>query len=191
MISNTNMDKTNLQVIRESFGRVSYSHKTHEKEVEIQSRYVTIVKWVNIGLIAITTGSLLGALFAGQTLVIIGAFFSALTLGFSIYQLSFDPEKKAVRHKQVANSLWLIREKYVNLMADIINGHLKEDGIVKRRDDLLNELDVVYKSAPETSTEAYKLAQQALKIDEELTFSDKELNQLLPASLHINGAKNK
>jgi len=185
------MDKTNLQVIRESFGRVSYSHKTHEKEVEIQSRYVTIVKWVNIGLIAITTGSLLGALFAGQTLVIIGAFFSALTLGFSIYQLSFDPEKKAVRHKQVANSLWLIREKYVNLMADIINGHLKEDGIVKRRDDLLNELDVVYKSAPETSTEAYKLAQQALKIDEELTFSDKELNQLLPASLHINGAKNK
>lgn len=185
------MDKTNLQVIRESFGRVSYSHKTHEKEVEIQSRFVKIVKWVNIVLIAITTGSLLSALFVGKILVIVGAIFSAITLGFSIYQLSFDPEKKAARHKQAANSLWLIREKYVNLMADIINGHIKEDGIVRRRDDLINELDVVYKSAPETSSAAYKMAQQALKIDEELTFSDKELNQLLPASLHINSSKSK
>lgn len=189
MILNINMDKTNLRVIRESFGKVCYSHKTHEKEVQIQSRNVTKVKWINIVLIAITTGSLLSTLFAGQNLLIAGAIFSAITLGFSIFQLSFDPEKKAVSHKQAANSLWLIREKYVNLMADVINGHLKEDGIVKRRDDLLNELDVVYKSAPETSSVAYKLAQQALKIDEELTFSDKELNQLLPVSLHINGSK--
>lgn len=185
------MDKTNLQVIRESFGRVCYSHKTHEKEVEIQSRNATKVKWVNIILIAITTGSLLGTLFAGQNLLIVGAIFSAITLGFSIFQLSFDPEKKAVSHKQAANSLWLIREKYVNLMADVISEHLKEDGIVKRRDDLLNELDVVYKSSPETSSAAYKMAQEALKLNEELTFSNKELNQLLPASLHINRSKNK
>jgi len=31
------MDKTNLQVIRESFGRVAYSHKTHEKAAEIEN----------------------------------------------------------------------------------------------------------------------------------------------------------
>lgn len=185
------MDKTNLQVIRESFGRVCYTHKTHEKEVEIQSRNVTKVKWVNIVLITITTGSLLSTLFAGQNLIIVGVIFSAISLGFSIFQLSFDPEKKAASHKQAANSLWLIREKYVNLMADIINEHIKEDGISKRRDDLLNELDLIYRSAPETSSTAYKMAQQALKINEELTFSDKELNQLLPASLHIIGSKSK
>ena len=185
------MDKYNLQVIRESFGRVCYSHKTHEKDMEMQAKNVTIVKWVNIILIAITTGSLLSTLFAGQNLIFVGAIFSAITLGFSIFQLSFDPEKKATSHKQAANSLWLIREKYVNLMTDILSGHLKEDGIVKRRDDLLNELDVVYKSAPETSSRAYKMAQEALKFNEELTFSDKELNQLLPASLHITNSKSK
>lgn len=191
MIFGTNMDKTNLQVIRESFGRVSYSHKTNEKEADIQSRNVTIVKWVNIGLIAITTGSLLSTLFAGQNLIIVSAVFSAITLGFSIFQLSFDPEKKAARHKQVANSLWLIREKYVNLMADIINPSISKNEIIKRRDELTNELDLIYKSAPSTSSEAYKNAQLALKINEELTFSDKELNQLLPASLHITGSKSK
>ena len=30
------MDITNLQTIRESFGRVVYSHKTHEKAAEIE-----------------------------------------------------------------------------------------------------------------------------------------------------------
>lgn len=185
------MDRTNLQVIRESFGRVSYSHKTHLKEVEIQSGYATIVKWINIVLIGITTGSLLSTLFTGQNLIIIGAIFSAITLGFSIFQLSFDPEKKAARHKQVADSLWLIREKYVNLMADIINDDIEEKEIVKQRDALINQLDLIYKSAPSTSSKAYKMAQKALKIDEELTFSDKELNQLLPASLHISASKSK
>lgn len=185
------MDKTNLQVIRESFGRVSYSHKTHEKDAEIESHNATIVKWINISLIAITTGSLLSTLFIGQSLLIVSAVFSAITLGFSIFQLSFDPEKKAARHKQVANSLWLIREKYVNLMADIINSSISKNEIIKRRDELINELDVIYKSAPGTSSDAYKKAQQALKLNEELTFSDKEINQLLPVSLHITGSKSK
>ncbi len=38
----------NVQAIRESFGRVVYSHKTHEKAREIESSKVTTVKWANI-----------------------------------------------------------------------------------------------------------------------------------------------
>lgn len=183
------MDKTNLQVIRESFGRVCYSHKTHEKDAEMQSGYATAVKWVNIGLIALTTGSLLSTLFTEQNLIVISAILSAITLGFSIFQISFNPEKKAARHKQVANSLWLIREKYINLMADIINSSIKENEIIKRRDDLMNELDFIYKAAPSTSSTAYEKARVALQLNEELTFSDKEINQFLPESLHVISAK--
>lgn len=183
------MDTTNLQVIRESFGRVCYSHKTHEKDAEIQSGYATKVKWVNIALIAITTGSLLSTLFTEQNLIIISAIFSAISLGFSIFQLSFNPQKKAARHKQVANSLWLIREKYINLMADVINSSIKPNEIIKRRDELISELDLIYKSAPATSSAAYERARVALQLNEELTFSDKEINQFLPDSLHIMSAK--
>lgn len=38
------MDKINLQVIRESFGRTVYSHKTYEKEFEIQECKANIFK---------------------------------------------------------------------------------------------------------------------------------------------------
>jgi hypothetical protein len=183
------MDITNLKVIRESFGRVCYSHKTHEKDAEMLTETASKVKWVNIILIGITSGTLLTTFFGGQQLLIVSAIFSALTLAFSIFQLSFDPQDEAVRHKHAANSLWLIREKYISLMTDIINLSIKQDTIVKRRDDLINELDVVYKSAPTTSGKAYKKAQKALQLDEELTFKDKEIDQLLPESLHIQKLK--
>ncbi len=44
-----------VQAIRESFGRVVYSHKTHEKAREIQSRRASLVKWVNILLATATS----------------------------------------------------------------------------------------------------------------------------------------
>lgn len=184
------MDKTNLQVIREAFGRVVYSHKTHEKEAEIQLGYANWVKWINIILIAVTTGSLLKAIFSNEQIyVIVSAITSVLTLGFSIFQLSFNPEQKGSKHKQVANSLWLIREKYIGLMTDIITGALNKSEITTRRDAFISDLDLIYKSAPSTSNQAYEKAREALQIKDEFTFSDHEINQFLPVELHIKGAK--
>ena len=183
------MDKTNLELIRESFGRVAYSHKTHEKEAEIQKTFGTITKWVNIVLIALTAGSLLTTLLSGPNLIVVSAILSTITLAFAIFQLSFNPEQKASNHKQAANSLWLIREKHVNLMADIINESAKKQDITQRRDTLTSDLDLIYKSAPATSSWAYKKAREALKFNEELTFSDKEINQLLPKKLQVNKPK--
>jgi len=44
---------------------------------------------------------------------------------------------------------------------------------------------MIYKFAPITSTKAYSKAQKALKINEELTFSDKEIDQFLPEELKL------
>lgn len=183
------MDKANLQVIREAFGRVVYTHKTHEKEADIQFGQSNWVKWVNIGLIAITTGSLLSTIFTSTNLVLVSAISSSLNLGFSIFQLSFSPEQKGAKHKQVASSLWLIRERYLCLMTDIISGSLTKSEIISKRDSLINDLDLIYKSAPATSNKAYEQAREALQVKEEFTFSDDELNKFLPTELHFKGAK--
>ena len=178
------MDNINLRVIRESFGRVVYSHKTHEKEAEIQSCYAKCSKWVNVILVTLTSSSLVGALVTTQkNYVIASAVCSALALAAVIFQLSFSPDEKAERHKQAANLLWFIRERYVNLMADIQNESITSAEIISRRDAVLRELDVVYKSAPATSPTAYKSARTALKIREELTFTDAEIDQFLPEGL--------
>lgn len=181
------MDKTNLQVIRESFGRVVYSHKTHEKAAEIENSKADTVKWINVILTTLTSGTIVSTIFTNQSLLVyVSAFLSALTLAFIIFQLSFDPEQKAEKHRQSAKELWYVREKYVNLIADIMNNRLSEEAISSKRDQFVDELKLIYKFAPITTSLAYKKAQKALKINEELTFSDKEIDNFLPNGLKIS-----
>jgi len=178
------MDKANLQIIRESFGRVVYSHKTHEKDAEIANSQAKITKWINIVLTVFTCGTLISTIATNEIiLTYVSALFSTFTLAFIIFQLSFNPETKAEKHRQLAKELWYIREKYVNLMADIINGRISDDTIITRRNEIIEELKLIYKFAPITSSKAYKKAQVALKINEELTFSDDEIDQFLPNEL--------
>jgi len=180
------MDKTNLQVIRESFGRVVYSHKTHEKEAEIFSCWAVTTRWINIVLTSLTSGTLISTIITNQiVLTYISAFLATITLAFVIFQLSFNPGEKAEKHRQIAKELWLVREQYLNLIADIINDKISEDTILSRRNELLEKLHIIYKFAPITSSMAYKKAQEALKINEELTFSEEEINQFLPEGLKI------
>ena len=180
------MDKTNLQVIRESFGRVVYSHKTHEKDAEISSCYATATKWANIILTTITSGTLITTIIINQSILIyVSAVLSSITLAFAIFQLSFNPEEKTEKHRQLAKELWYVREKYVNLMADILGEIINDDTMTTRRNNLIEELNLIYKFAPTTSTKAYKKAQEALKINEELTFSEEEIDQFLPNELKL------
>ena len=55
--------------------------------------------------------------------------------------------------------------------------------IKKRRDDLQEQLYSVYKGSPRTISKAYKEACTALKKNEELTFSDAEIDAFLPSQL--------
>jgi len=181
------MDKTNLQVIRESFGRVVYTHKTHEKDAEIATFHATITKWVNIILTTLTSGTLISTIVTNQiTLTYLSAIFSFLTLAFIIFQLSFNPDEEAEKHRCLAKELWYVREKYLNLMADMVSGKISDDTVIMRRNELIEELKLIYKFAPTTSSKAYKQAQKALKVNEELTFSDDEIDQFLPDNLKLS-----
>ena len=54
---------------------------------------------------------------------------------------------------------------------------------MNRRDALLENLHGVYSEAPSTNNPAYKKAQEALQQREEMTFSDAEIDALLPSEL--------
>jgi len=181
------MDKINLQIIRESFGRVVYSHKTYEKEFEIQELHARRFKWVNLIVLVLGSSGLFGSLIADQNyLLILGSIFTFSGLGLAIFQMSFDPEGKAYKYKQTAHQLWQVREKYTCLIADIMNEKITEENILGERDHLLRDLDLIYKNALPTTSKAYKMASVALREQEEFTFSDDEINKFLPKNLWLN-----
>jgi hypothetical protein len=177
--------KHNVEAIRESFGRVVYSHKTHEKAREIESAKADRVKWINIVLTTLTSAALVSTIITNQkTLLYVSSILSASALAFVIFQLSFDPAKEAERHRAAAKELWYVREKYVNLLTHI-KANTNAVDVIGRRDELIEELKLIYKFAPDTSSRAYRAAQQALKVSEDMTFSVEEIDAFLPDSLRL------
>lgn len=94
-----------------------------------------------------------------------------------------DPGQGAEKHKKVASDLWDVRESYLSLLTDLRSAIGNEDMIRTKRDELQARLAKIYETAPRTSSKGYKRAQVGLKENEELTFSDAELDALLPPAL--------
>ncbi len=169
--------------LREMYGRVAYTHKTHEKMADGYIRRYRAIKTVEIGLSALATGSLLIAVFGDSRCgTIIGAILSTVLLGLTLYFKEASLGEQAQKHTVVGSKLWGMREALLSLLVDMHDGRSLDE--VRAERDRLNEiLENIYKSAPRTDSKAYGAAQKALKADEELFFSDSELDAMLPKRL--------
>lgn len=169
---------------RECYGRVVYSHKTHEKCADILLSRLSTIKLWQIILSSITTAGFIAAIFgAGAIGAGIGVLVSTTLLVLNAYTKDYDLGELAQKHRQAAADLWLIREKYLALITDLRVGKESLEKITVRRDELLEDLHGVYSGAPSTTYQAYKKAQEALQQYEEMSFSAAEIDALLPREL--------
>lgn len=170
--------------LRECFGRVVYSHKTHEKCADILLARLSKIKLWQIILSAITTGGFVVAIFgAGKIGALVGVFVSTALLALNAYTKNYDLGELSQKHRQAGADLWIIREKYLSLITDLRMGEKPVEILQTERDELLEELHAVYAGAPSTTYQAYKKAQVALKKLEDMTFSDEEIDVFLPKEL--------
>lgn len=184
-------DSPVLDTIRHSFGRVVYTHKTHMKQIDILSATARRYKWGRLIAVALTAGGAIGALanipglpvWVPEVLKVATALLATVSLGLTIYGLSFNPDEAVQKHRSTANDLWCVREEYCNLISDMLSDRIDNTRAAQIRDDLTRRLDVIYHNAPITSSEAYMAAKEALKVTEEMTFSDEEIDSFLSPTL--------
>ncbi len=170
--------------VRECYGRVVYSHKTHEKCADVLLARLSKIKLWQIFLSAITTGGFIAVIFgAGLVGAMIGVVVSTALLVLNAYTKNYDLGEIAQKHRQAAADLWLIRERYLALITDLRVSNESIEKVTTRRDAILTDLHSVYSGAPSTNDQAYKKAQEGLQRLEEMTFSEAELDALLPAEL--------
>jgi hypothetical protein len=177
-----------LDQIREIYGRTAYSHKTHIIQAGLYQNQNWWIKTGQIALGAITTGGLIVTLFGkdSQIALVFSAICSALLTALIAYTKDFDLGTVSEQHKRTSDELWLIREKYLSLLTDMQTGAVDGAGAMTRRDSLLEDLNKVYAPAKVTTGTAYGQAQNALKNKEDLTFSDDEIDLMLPLGLRKN-----
>mgnify|MGYP006428480345 CR=1 FL=1 len=170
--------------IRECYGRVVYSHKTHEKCADILLRKNGRIKLAQIILSAVVTGGVISTFFGtGKWGAAISVVLSTVLLAINSYTKDYDLGEVGQKHRHAGSELWIIREKYLSLLTDLHVGDISLEDIRGRRDELLEELHSAYSGAPSTNFKAYKSAQKALKALEDMTFSDEEIDAFLPEEL--------
>lgn len=170
--------------LRECYGRVVYSHKTHEKCADILLERLAKIKLWQIILSAITTAGFVGGVLGGGIVTsVIGVIISTILLTLNAYTKNYDLGELAQKHKQAGCDLWLIREQYLSLLVDLAMKEKPIETLQQHRDELVVALHKVYKGAPGTTFEAYKKAQIALQKMEDMTFSDSEIDAFLPKEL--------
>lgn len=172
--------------IRECFGRVVYSHKTHEKCADILLSRLSWLKHTQIVLSVLVSGSLLTTMFGDQpSKGIIPTVLSGILLFINLYFKNYNYGQMAQAHKESADRLWNARESYLCLLTDLNCGILTMSQAADKRDKLQKEVATIHSNAPRTNSNAYAKAQDALKYREDMTFSVEEIDAFLPEALKM------
>lgn len=167
--------------IRECYGRVVYSHKTQEKCADDFFKQNKTLKTIQIAISALTACGILAVVLTDNLVYeIVSSVVSLISLGVGLYLKEYDLGAIAQQHSDTATELWDIREQYLSLLTDMNSGELAHDVAVARRDSLQERLRNVYKRAPRTTAKAYRKAHKGIRENEEMYFSNEELNNLLP-----------
>lgn len=170
--------------LRENYGKIVYSHKTQEKCADILNIRNNCIKNIQILLSGLITTGLLVRVFKGEEwALIVSTILSAIQFAMTSYLKEYNLGETIQKHSTAALELLEIREKYLSLLTDLKAGLISLEDIIKKRNELQDELSKTYKGSPRTFSKAYVNAQKALKINEELTFSDEEIDNFLPTPL--------
>ena len=167
--------------IRECFGRVAYSHKTHEKCADILLTRLSWLKHTPSVLSVLVSGSLLTEVIGKHpSNGIVPAVLSTALVFINLYFKNYNYGQMAQAHKETADRLWNVRESYLSLLTDLAANIVTPAQASDKRDKLQKELATIYSRAPRTNSNAYQKAQQALQYNEDLTFSVEEIDAFLP-----------
>lgn len=172
-----------LTTARDLFGRVVYTHETHERERIIWSKKVCHINWWNISLAGGTTIlAIISAAFPNRVWLILTAISAGLTAACALWQANNDPSGKESQHRVAAKELLWCRQQLLMLIADCHVSSMSVEHLRKNLEIINRELHAVYKFAPNTSPEAYAAAEESIKSGH-FSLSNDEIDALLPESL--------
>jgi SMODS and SLOG-associating 2TM effector domain family 4 len=177
-----------LAIAREFYGRLVYTHKTHEKDRERWTVRATCAKGITVALAGVTTTlAIVGAVNPTSNAVLVATcILAGVNTAFIIFQLSFDPSGRSDEHRRAAKDLLILRDRYLLLIEELSGSNTSLDRLRESLKLLCAETSLVYKYSPDSSAKAYRLASKGLKRDEELTFSNDEIDRLLPEHLRLS-----
>ena len=173
-----------LDEVRQNFASVVWTHKIQEKQADIYGENYNKLESINILVASLTSCGIVSTIFCDKLASkIIAAILSFVTLSITTYFKSFDIKYMEKQCKDAANHLVVVRNDMLHIISEI---HMKSRSVDEINQDyiqIMKRLHKIYVEAPSTTKKAVERAEEALKIDNEYTYTEEEIDHFLPPSL--------
>ena len=173
-----------LDVVRQNFASAVWTHKIQEKQADISGENYSRLESLNILAASLTSCGIVSTIFYENLAAkIIAALLSFVTLSITTYFKSFDIKNMEKQCKDTANRLVVVRNDLLHIIAEI---HMKSRSVDEINHDyiqIINTLNKIYVEAPSTTQKAVERASEALKTNNEYTYTEEEIDNFLPPTL--------
>lgn len=169
---------------RNHFANVVWTHKIQEKQAEIYESKYNLLATINIISASLTSAGVISTFFVDPMWVkLISTITAFVTTAISAYLTSFDYKGMAMANKVVATKLVMQRDNLLILLAKIKFRQQSVQVLTTEFNMLQKRTHDIYIDAPNTTSKAVGMAEISLKYNKDGTYTDAEVDKLLPNSL--------
>jgi hypothetical protein len=175
--------------LRLSFGHVVRNYTLHARKADRLARLAWTTKLIVLALLGVATATTIANLLgAGRPQQIAAVVATALAFAGHAVYVAIGLEPRLLAHRSCANQLWLVSERYRALLAEIQDGLVDSAGLLRRRDELIQQVHAIYEHAPPADRRSYESARDAAQKSGEASLTDEEIDHFLPESLRKGSA---
>lgn len=174
-----------LDVVRQSYASVVWTHKIQEKQADIYSERKNFLETVNIIVATLTSCGVTSIVVNKDSFVLklITFVLSFITVAITAYFKNVDLKSLQKQHKDAANNFIVIRNELLQVIADI---HMRNENVKSLNDrykSIMERLNKLYINAPIVSERAGKRAADAFAKEKGYSYKEEEIDRFLPPEL--------
>lgn len=170
--------------VRQTYASVVWSHKIQEKQADIYMTRFSYMEIAKIILASITSVGIISVLFIDDIWIkAVTTLVSFCSVFITSYFKSFDLQNLISQHKQTANNLLKCRDDLLVLLMKVRQEICPLHELNQLYEVHLINVHKIYSDAPSTTKKAVQQARKSLKINQDNTFSNSEIDGFLPIEL--------
>jgi hypothetical protein len=124
---------------------VARNYTVHAQAAQRLASAALSVRLAIVTLLAVAAAaSVADLVFQARADRIVAVVATALALFGFVFYIAVGLEGRVLAHRSLSQRLWLVSERYRSLMAEIEDGLVDRPALLRRRDELINELHTAY-----------------------------------------------
>jgi conflict system pore-forming effector with SLATT domain len=172
-----------VEHLRLNFGVVVQNYTAHARAGDRLAATALKAKMAMLALLALATGSIVLSLFRpGREYQIAAGVIAGAAFAVHAMMVAYGVDARVHSHRSLAHRLWLMCERYRELLTEIQDGLVDDATILHRREILSEQLHAIYEQGFPFDQQAFEGMRQLSLENGGDPITDTELEHLVPAA---------